>query len=234
MDNASFSTIALMHRGAHLSSIDLPTPRMLPMTTSHATLTRPRLDDASLDLLFREARTHNGWLDQPVPEALLREAVDIAKIGPTSANISPMRIVFAQSAEAKAKLKEALAPGNVEKTMTAPVTAIIGYDKEAFELLPKLFPHADARAWFAGNEAFATDTAYRNGTLQVAYLILALRALGLDTGPMTGFDADKVDAAFFAGTKVRSNVLVNIGYGDASKLFPRSPRLAFDEIARIA
>ncbi len=204
------------------------------MTTSHSLVSPTRLDDAALDLLFRNARTHNGWLDQPVSEALLREAVEIAKIGPTSVNISPMRIVFARSAEAKAKLKDALSPGNVDKTMAAPVTAIIGYDKEAFELLPKLFPHADARAWFAGNEAFATDTAYRNGTLQVAYFILALRALGLDTGPMTGFDADKVDAAFLAGSKVRSNVLVNIGYGDATKLFPRSPRLAFDEIARFA
>ncbi len=204
------------------------------MTISNPLVSPARLDDAAIDLLFRNARTHNGWLDRPVPEALLREAVEIAKIGPTSVNISPMRLVFASSEEAKAKLKDALAPGNVEKTMAAPVTAIIGYDKDAFELLPKLFPHADARAWFAGNEAFATDTAYRNGTLQVAYFILALRALGLDTGPMTGFDADKVDAAFFAGSKVRSNVLVNIGYGDATKLFPRSPRLAFDEIARFA
>jgi 3-hydroxypropanoate dehydrogenase len=204
------------------------------MTTSNLIASTARLDDAALDLLFRNARTHNGWLDQPVPEALLREAVEIAKIGPTSANISPMRIVFVRSTEAREKLRDALSPGNVEKTMTAPVTAIVGYDKDAFELLPKLFPHADARSWFAGNEAFATDTAYRNGTLQVAYLILALRGLGLDTGPMTGFDADKVDAAFFAGTKVRSNVLVNIGYGDAAKLFPRSPRLAFDEIARFA
>jgi 3-hydroxypropanoate dehydrogenase len=204
------------------------------MTTSNPIASTARLDDAALDLLFRNALTHNGWLDQPVPEALLREAVEIAKIGPTSANISPMRIVFVRSAEAREKLRDALSPGNVEKTMTAPVTAIVGYDKDAFELLPKLFPHADARSWFAGNEAFATDTAYRNGTLQVAYFILALRGLGLDTGPMTGFDADKVDAAFFAGTKVRSNVLVNIGYGDAAKLFPRSPRLAFDEIARFA
>jgi 3-hydroxypropanoate dehydrogenase len=204
------------------------------MTTSNPLHQTARLDEAGLDLIFRNARTHNGWLDQPVPEALLREAVEIAKTGPTSANISPMRIVYVRSPEAREKLKDALAPGNVEKTMTAPVTAIVGYDKDAFELLPKLFPHADARAWFAGNEAFATDTAYRNGTLQVAYFILALRSLGLDTGPMTGFDADKIDAAFFAGTKVRSNVLVNIGHGDASKLFPRSPRLSFNEIARFA
>ncbi len=232
MDNASFSTIELMHAEGHLSIIEFK--KDAPMTTTNPIVSPARLDDAALDVLFRNARTHNGWLDQPVPEALLREAVEIAKIGPTSANISPMRIVFVRSTEAKEKLRDALAPGNVEKTMTAPVTAIVGYDKDAFELLPKLFPHADARAWFAGNEAFATDTAYRNGTMQVAYLLLALRALGLDTGPMTGFDADKVDSAFFAGTKVRSNVLVNIGYGDAAKLFPRSPRLSFDEIARFA
>ncbi|MDB5545480.1 MAG: nitroreductase [Hyphomicrobiales bacterium] len=221
-----------MHAKGHLSIIEFK--KDAPMTTTNPTVSPARLDEAALDLLFRNARTHNGWLDQPVPEALLREAVEIAKIGPTSVNISPMRIVFARSTAAKERLRDALSPGNVEKTMSAPVTAIVGYDKGAFELLPKLFPHADARAWFAGNEAFAADTAYRNGTMQVAYLILALRSLGLDTGPMTGFDADKVDAAFFAGTKVRSNVLVNIGYGDAAKLFPRSPRLAFDEIARFA
>lgn len=203
------------------------------MTTSNP-IVATRIDEAALDQLFRDARTHNGWRDEPVPEALLREAVELTKIGPTSVNISPLRIVFVRSAEAKEKLKDALSPGNVEKTMSAPVTAILGYDRDAFELLPKLFPHADARAWFAGNEAFATDTAYKNGTLQVAYFILALRALGLDTGPMTGFDADKVDATFFPNTKIRSNVLVNIGYGDSSKLFPRSPRLAFDEIARFA
>ncbi len=204
------------------------------MTASPSVAATARLDAAALDLIFRNARSHNGWLDQPVTDALLREAVDLAEIGPTSANISPMRLVFVRSSEAKATLKDALAPGNVEKTMSAPVTAVIGYDRDAFEHLPKLFPHTDARAWFVGKEAFATDTAYRNGTLQVAYLILALRALGLDTGPMTGFDADKVDAAFFAGTKVRSNILVNIGYGDATKLFPRSPRFAFDDIARFA
>lgn len=193
-----------------------------------------RLDEAALDLIFRQARTHNEWLDVPVPEALLREAVELTKMGPTSANASPLRLVFVQSQTAKQKLKDALAPGNVDKTMNAPVTAILGHDREFYELLPKLFPHADARAWFVGNKAFADDTAYRNGTLQVAYFILALRALGLDAGPMTGFDADKVDAEFFPGGKIRSNVLVNIGYGDASKLFPRSPRLSFDEIARFA
>jgi 3-hydroxypropanoate dehydrogenase len=193
---------------------------------------RRAIDDEALDQLFREARSHNGWLDRPVAEALLREAVDLAKMGPTSANTLPMRIVFVKSAEGKRRLKPALAPQNVEKTMTAPVTAIVGYDLDFPDLLPKLFPHADARAWFAGNEALIADTARRNGSLQGAYLILALRALGLDVGPMSGFDPAKVDVAFFAGTQVRSNFLLNIGYGDATKLFPRSPRLAFEEIAR--
>ncbi|MDB5651233.1 MAG: malonic semialdehyde reductase [Hyphomicrobiales bacterium] len=200
------------------------------MTHNPAQLTH--LDDAGLDLIFREARTHNGWLDKPVSETLLREAVDLMKMAPTSANNSPVRIVFIRSPEAKERLKATLSPGNVEKTMAAPVTALLGYDREFYEFLPKLFPHADARAWFVGNEAFANDTAYKNGTLQVAYFILALRSLGLDTGPMTGFNADAADAEFFAGTKIHSNVLVNIGYGDASKIFARSPRLTFDEIAR--
>lgn len=195
---------------------------------------RPVLDAPAIDLLFREARTHNGWLDLPVPDALLREAVDIMKFAPTAVNASPLRIVFLRSAEAKAKLKEALAPGNVEKTMSAPVTALLGYDRSFYDHLPRLFPHADAKAWFVGNEAFASDTAYKNGTLQAAYFLLALRGLGLDTGPMGGFDADKTDAAFFAGTNVRSNILVNIGYGDHSKLHPRSPRFACEEIARFA
>lgn len=195
---------------------------------------REGLDAGAMDLLFREARTHNGWQDRPVPEALLKEAVDLMKFAPTAVNSSPLRIVFVRSPEAKAKLKEALAPGNVEKTMAAPVTAILGYDRNFFDHLPFLFPHADAKAWFAGNEAFATDTAYRNGTLQAGYFLLALRGLGLDTGPMTGFDADKVDAAFFAGANVRSNILVNIGYGDPAKLYPRSPRFACDEIASFA
>jgi len=189
------------------------------------------IDEEALDQLFRAARTHKGWLDRPVPEALLRQAVDLAKMGPTSANTLPMRIVFVKSAEAKARLKPALAPGNVEQTMTAPVTAIVGYDLGFPDLLPKLFPQVDARTWFAGNDALIADTAYRNGSLQGAYLILALRAVGLDVGPMSGFDPAQVDAAFFAGTQVRTNFLLNIGYGDARKLFPRNPRLAFEEIA---
>jgi 3-hydroxypropanoate dehydrogenase len=193
-----------------------------------------RLDGRALDQLFREARTHNGWQDREVPEALLQEAVELMKMGPTSANALPARIVFVRSPEAKALLKPALMPANVDKTMTAPVTAIVAHDTKFYEQLPRLFPHADAKAWFVGNEAFANDTAYKNGTLQVAYFILALRALGLDTGPMTGFNNATVDEAFFPGGNVKSNVLVNIGYGDAAKLFPRSPRLTFGEIATFA
>jgi 3-hydroxypropanoate dehydrogenase len=190
-----------------------------------------QIDSRVLDQLFREARTHNGWRPIDVPDALLEEAVELAKMGPTSANVSPLRIVFVRSPEAKLRLKGILAPGNVDKTMAAPVTAILGHDTKFYDLLPRLFPHADAKAWFVGNEAFANDTAYKNGTLQVAYFILALRAVGLDTGPMSGFDNASVDAEFFPGGQIKSNVLVNIGYGDPAKLFPRSPRLEFPEIA---
>jgi 3-hydroxypropanoate dehydrogenase len=207
-------------------------------TMSLAGLFRPttphvagKIDSKALDQLFREARTHNGWRPIDVPDILLEEAVELMKIGPTSANVSPLRIVFVRSPEAKARLKGALMAGNVEKTVAAPVTGILGHDTRFYDLLPRLFPHADARAWFVGNEAFANDTAYKNGTLQVAYFILALRAVGLDAGPMTGFDNAAVDAEFFPGGQIKSNVLVNIGYGDPAKLFPRSPRLEFGEIA---
>jgi 3-hydroxypropanoate dehydrogenase len=192
------------------------------------------LDDRALDQLFRAARTHNGFLPKPVPESLLRAAVDLAKMGPTAANTSPMRVVFVTSPEGKALLKPTLSPGNVEKTMAAPVTAIVAQDHAFPELLPRLLPHVDAKAWYAGNDALIADTAYQNGTLGGAYLLLALRAVGLDTGPMGGFDRAKVDAAFFAGTKIRSNFLINIGFGDSAKLFPRNPRLDFEEIARFA
>lgn len=194
----------------------------------------PAIDAQALDVLFRNARTHNGWLPDDVPEHLLREAVDLAKMGPTSANASPLRILFLRTQAAKERLKPALLPGNVDKTMSAPVVAITAYDTKFYEHLPRLFPHADAKSWFIGNEAFANDTAYRNGTLQVAYFLFALRALGLDTGPMTGFDAAAVDTTFFPGGRVKSNVIINIGYGDAAKLFPRSPRFAFEEIASFA
>ncbi len=193
-----------------------------------------RIDESALDQLFREARTHNAWQARPVADELLRQAVDLAKMGPTSANTLPLRIVFVRTPEGKERLKPALSPANVEKTMAAPVTAIIGHDLAFYELLPRLFPHADARAWFAGNESLIETTAFRNGTLQGAYFILAARALGLDCGPMSGFDNAQVDAAFFAGTTIRSNFLVNLGYGDPAQLLPRSPRLDAAEIARFA
>jgi len=185
----------------------------------------------ALAQLFTEARTHNAFQDKPVPEELIRQALDLAKMGPTSVNQSPLRVVFVRSKEAKQRLAPALAPGNLEKTLAAPMVAITGYDVKFFEHLPFLFPHADAKPWFSGNVEFATRSAFQNGTLQVAYLILALRAVGLDTGPMTGFDNAKVDAEFFAGTDVKSNVLINIGFGDVAKLFPRSPRFEFEQIA---
>lgn len=191
------------------------------------------LSDQALDQLFREARTHNGWLPKAVDDALLEQLTELVLLGPTSANSSPGRFVYVKTAEGKEKLRPALSPGNLEKTMAAPVTVIVGMDLAFYEHLPKLFPHADARSWFAGNDKAIADTAFRNSTLQGGYLILAARALGLDTGAMSGFDAAKIDEAFFAGTSVKSNFLVNLGYGDPSKLFARSPRFAFDEAARI-
>jgi len=191
------------------------------------------LSDDALDQLFRNARTHNGWQPKPVDDALLRQLVELVLLGPTSANSSPGRFVFVKSQEAKEKLRPALSAGNLEKTMAAPVTVIVGMDMAFYEHLPKLFPHADARSWFAGNEKAIADTAFRNATLQGGYLIMAARGLGLDTGAMSGFDAAKVDAAFFAGTTVKANFLINLGYGDPSKLFARSPRFTFDEAAQI-
>ena len=190
------------------------------------------LPDASLDQLFRTARTHNV-LGGEVSDETLRQLYDLVKWGPTSANMSPARFVFVKSAEAKARLAPALDEGNLAKTMAAPVTVIVGHDEDFHEKLPVLFPHTDARSWFEGPREGRVAPAFRNGTLQGAYLILAARALGLDTGPMSGFDNARVDATFFAGTAIRSNFLVNLGHGDASALFPRSPRLAFDEAARI-
>lgn len=192
------------------------------------------LSDAALDQLFREARTHSAWLPQPVDDALLRQLYSLAAMGPTSANSSPGRFVFVKTAEAKEKLRPALSAGNVDKTMAAPVTVIVGMDLAFYENLPRLFPHTDARSWFVGNEEAIRATAFRNASLQGAYLIMAARALGIDAGPMSGFDAAKVDDAFFAGTTIKSNFLVNLGYGDRSKLHARNPRLSFDEAARIA
>jgi 3-hydroxypropanoate dehydrogenase len=191
------------------------------------------LSDEALDLLFREARTHNSWDDQPVSDTVLRAVYELAKMGPTSANCSPMRAVFVTSREAKERLKPALSAGNLDKTMRAPATAIIAYDLEFYEHLPRLFPHDDARSWFAGKPELIRATAFRNGTLQGAYLMLAARALGLDCGPMSGFDNAKVDAEFFPDSSVRSNFLCNLGYGDPAGLFPRSPRFEFDEACRI-
>ena len=188
----------------------------------------------ALDTLFRSARTHNAFHDRPVTDDTLREVYDLLKYGPTSANSSPARFVFVRSAEGKARLEPALSAGNRAKTMSAPVTAIVAHDPNFFEHLPKLFPHADARVWFSGNETLAATTAFRNGTLQGAYLIMAARAVGLDCGPMSGFDNAKVDAEFFADSGYKSNFLVNLGYGDPAGMFPRSPRLSFEEACTLA
>jgi 3-hydroxypropanoate dehydrogenase len=205
-------------------------PRKAPMTVS----VFPRADAHALDLMFRAARTHNGWTDAPVSEADLRAIHDLAKWGPTTANSQPMRIVFVTTPEAKARLKPALAAGNVDKTMAAPVTAIMAFDMAFYEMLPVTFPHTDARSWFVGKpDAHLHEVAMRSGTLQAGYFILAARALGFDCGPMSGFDAAKVDATFLAGTSWRSNFLINLGHGDPAKLYPRNPRLSFEEVCRV-
>jgi 3-hydroxypropanoate dehydrogenase len=192
------------------------------------------LDEDALELLFREARTHNGWSAEPVPEKTLRALFDLMKMGPTSANCSPARIVFVQSQNAKRRLEPALSSGNRAKTMAAPVTAIIGYDTRFYDRLDYLFPHEkSARSWFTSSERLAQETAFRNGTLQGAYFILAARSLGLDTGPMSGFDNAKVDGEFFAGTPVKSNFICSLGRGDPSKVFKRSPRFAFEDVCQI-
>jgi 3-hydroxypropanoate dehydrogenase len=194
------------------------------------------LDDKTLDTLFRSARTHNGWQQKPVSDDQLRAIYEIMKWGPTSANSSPARIVFVRTKEGKEKLKPALSAGNTEKTMSAPVTAIVAYDSQFYEHLPQLFPHDQtAKFWFSGEgkEAVAFSTAFRNGTLQGAYLMIAARSLGLDIGAMSGFDNAKVDAAFFPDGRFKTNFLCNIGYGDPSKLFNRSPRFSFEEVCRL-
>lgn len=196
----------------------------------------PRLDESALNAIFLEARTHNGWLAKPVDDELLRRIYDLAKMGPTSANTSPMRVVFVKSREAKDRLKPALSPGNVDKTMAAPVTAIIATDERFYEWVPKLFPHnPDFAKLFTtpGKEEFTKTHAFRNATLQAAYLIIAARAMGLDAGPMSGFDNAKVDAEFLSDTGWKSNFLCNMGYGDSSQLKPRLPRLTFDEACKI-
>ncbi|MEL0027420.1 MAG: malonic semialdehyde reductase [Perlucidibaca sp.] len=191
------------------------------------------LDDHALDQLFRQARSHHAWLDIPVSPDTLRQLYELTMQGPTSANSLPARFVFVQGQEAKARLLPFLAPGNVEQTLAAPVTVIVAQDHDFPEHLPRLYPHTDARSWFAGNEIKIAETAFRNSSLQGAYLILAARALGLDAGPMSGFDNAGVDAVFFAGTRIRSNFLVNLGHGDHSRLHPRGPRPDFAAYASI-
>jgi 3-hydroxypropanoate dehydrogenase len=191
------------------------------------------LDDIALDTIFRAARTQNAWTDTLISEEKLHELYDLLKFGPTSANCSPARFLFLHSRAARERLVPALSAGNVAKTMSAAATVIVAVDPLFYDHLPKLFPHADARSWFAGNAELCEETALRNGTLQGGYLIIAARALGLDCGPMSGFDRAVVDATFFAGNGWKSNFLVNLGHGDPSALFERSPRLAFDDACEI-
>jgi len=202
-----------------------PPPSPIALKTS--------ISEDAIDQLFRQARTHSAWLAEPVPVELLGKVYELARLGPTSANVSPGRFVFITTPGAKARLRPALAPGNVDKTMAAPVTTIIAWDTEFYEKLPRLFPQADMRSYFIGNRALIDETAFRNSSLQAAYFILAARALGLDCGPMSGFDADKLNAEFFPDGKWKVNFLCNLGYGDQSKLYPRNPRLEFDEVAAV-
>jgi 3-hydroxypropanoate dehydrogenase len=191
------------------------------------------ISQAALDQLFVDAHSQNAWQNLDIPDETLLQLFDIVKMGPTSANCSPARYLFVKSQEAKARLKPHLSGGNTAKTMTAPVCAIVGYDQAFYEHLPRLFPHTDAKSWFTSSPELAQETAFRNGTLQGGYLIIAARALGLDCGPMSGFDQEGVNNEFFAGTKIKSNFLINLGYGDASGLFDRSPRFEFEDIASI-
>lgn len=199
---------------------------------THGLAHRP-LDPAALATLFTEARTHNRWRDLPVSDALLQDVYDLARMGPTSANCSPARFIFVRSPEAKQKLAPALSKGNLAKTMAAPVTVIVCHDTAYFDALPRLFPHANARPWFTISPEFAAETALRNGSLQAAYLILSARALGLDTGPMSGFDRPMVDTAFLQGSAWKSDMLINLGHGDPAGLRERLPRLDFDEACRL-
>ncbi|MAW81338.1 MAG: malonic semialdehyde reductase [Parvularcula sp.] len=191
------------------------------------------INDQALDIIFREARTHNGWEERKVTRPLMQAVYDLTKWGPTSANCSPARFVFVVSDDAKKRLEPHLSDGNKAKTMAAPCCVIIGHDMEFYEKLPQLFPHTDAKSWFEGNDELIKSTAFRNGTLQGAYFMIAARALGLDCGPMSGFDNEGVDKEFFAGTSYKSNFLCNIGYGTDENLFPRSPRLDFDEACQV-
>lgn len=198
-------------------------------------LTEPtyRIPDSALDQIFRGARTFSAWQERKVAPELLKEIFDLLKLAPTSANSSPARFVFVTSPEAKARLLPAMAPGNVEKTRTAPVTALVAYDTEFYEQLPRLFPHADMRSYFVGKPAVIEETAFRSSSLEGAYLMLAARSLGLDCGPMSGFDPAKVNQEFFPDGKWKINFICNLGYGDRSKLHPRGPRLGFEEACKV-
>lgn len=200
---------------------------------SNFTAVKAPISEEALDQLFREARTHSTWLPEPVPIELLRKAYELARLGPTSANGSPARFVFLTTPGAKALLKPVLAPGNVDKTMAAPVTVIIAWDTEFHEHFPRLFPYAEMRSYFAKNKPLIEENAFRNSSLQAAYFILAARSLGLDCGPMSGFNAEKLNAAFFPDGKWKVNLLCNLGYGDPGKLHPRGPRLNFEEASVI-
>ena len=204
-----------------------------PSESPSLTAIKTPISQEALDQLFRDARTHSKWLPEPVPVEILRKAYELARLGPTSANGSPARFVFLTTPGAKALLEPVLAPGNVDKTMAAPVTVIIAWDTEFHENLPRLFPQADVRSYFVGNKPLIEENAFRNSSLQAAYFILAARALGLDCGPMSGFDADKLNAEFFPDGKWKVNLLCNLGYGDPSKLHPRNPRLNFEETSLI-
>jgi nitroreductase len=192
-----------------------------------------QVSQQALDLLFNDARSHNGWKDKPVNDEQLHAVYNLMRMGPTAANTCPARLHFVKSDEARQKLIECVSEGNVEKCRAAPVVAIIGMDMEFYELLPKLFPHTDARPWFVGKEKVIQDSAFRNSSLQAAYFMLACRSQGLDCGPMSGFDADKMNATFFDGTAIKVNMICAIGTGDPDALFPRSPRLEFDEACKI-
>jgi 3-hydroxypropanoate dehydrogenase len=197
-------------------------------------MTKKILTDEDLNLLFRDARTYNNWQDKKVSKVVLTALFDLMKMAPTSVNCSPARFIFVETPDGKDKLKQCLDAGNVDKTMSAPLTAIVATDFKFYEQLPKLFPHTDARAWFVGNDEMINDTAVRNGTLQGAYLIMAARALGLDCGPMSGFDKEKCKELFFADQPDwQANFLINIGYGDEAGMHPRSPRFDFDDICKI-
>lgn len=196
-------------------------------------MTKPVLSDKALDQLFRTARSFNGWLEGEVSDIQLQGVVDLMRMAPTSANCQPVRLLFLKSNAAKNRLKPHLIESNIEKMMSAPAVVIIGHDLEFYDNLPKLFPHADARSWFVGNDTLIETTAFRNGTLQGAYLMLAARSLGLDCGPVSGFDNAGVDQEFFAGSAICSNFICGLGYGDPKSTFERSPRPSFDDLAEI-